>query len=534
MVVLPRTRNTPTNPLDEPLLYFDQDQDTGLDSDAWTFDHAFQGTQIFGGTGSGKTTGSGRTLALALLTARFAGQFPCGGLVLAAKPEELALWADPAPSNPADLGYCPLVGRQKDVMVIGTNYDRYRAWGIDTPEGGHCFNFLQYELGHAEGGKLTQNLVSLFYTALEAGQQRATSSSDPYWEDALRQLLTNAIDLVVMAMGSLSIQDLARVILTAPHNLAEAHSEAWQRGSFCWECLDTTEKKLIEQLAHEHDPERHAAIVDKLDDFRQTAEYWLLDFAGLAERTRSVIVSSFTSKATAMLRSPMRQLFSPAKSTVTPDDSHTGRIIVLDLSLKEYGEVGRFAQVLFKTVWQRATERRKAPLDRHPVFLWADESQYFVTTEDLSFQQTARSKLAATVYLSQNVSNYYAAMGGRGRAAADSLLGNLQTKIFHAQGDPTTNEWAQRLFGLEPKSRRGTTFGQGISSSEQESMEYSVPVSRFIALRKGGRENPTVQGIVFRAGARWLRKLRPEDTEKRLRPGVSVDFHQDILRPTRK
>jgi hypothetical protein len=54
--------------------------------DYFTLTDACQGVHIFGGIGSGKTSGSGKMLAGAYLRAGF------GGLVTAAKPEEVDLW----------------------------------------------------------------------------------------------------------------------------------------------------------------------------------------------------------------------------------------------------------------------------------------------------------------------------------------------------------------------------------------------------------------------------------------------------------
>lgn len=50
--------------------------------DAWRLRDACEGTVIFGGTGSGKSSGSGRAIARAFLRAGF------GGLVLCAKQDE--------------------------------------------------------------------------------------------------------------------------------------------------------------------------------------------------------------------------------------------------------------------------------------------------------------------------------------------------------------------------------------------------------------------------------------------------------------
>lgn len=454
--------------LDEPVLYFEEAG--GKSRDPWTIRDACEGTQIFGATGSGKTSGSGRHLAIGMLKQGF------GGLVLTAKPDERALWES----------YTRECGRETDLIVI-------------EPDGKHRFNFLNYEHEHAltKGGKLTQSLVHLFSTAMEAGQDR-DSTADPYWEDAVRQLLTNAIDLAGMATGKLRLSDIAKLIRTAPLRRADTKDDKWMKESVCYKFLQEAEGKVKDE--------------ESVKDLEETADYWLLDFAGLADRTRSVVMSSFTSKVTVFLRSPLRSLFcSDAEDTVTPDASHSGKVILLNIPVKDYGEAGRFAQVIFKTVWQRATERRnmKAPTDR-PVFLWADESQYFVTKHDMLFQQTARSKVAATVYLTQNIPNYYAVMGGKhAQAATDSLLGNLQTKIFHANGDPQTNEWAERVFG-----KRMTEAGSMSVSNSHNDYSYTegrqenflpvVPAKAFTSLKKGGKPYASiVEAFVFQGGRRW-------------------------------
>src|SRR4051794_9473537 len=57
-------------------------------SERWTVADALEGTQVFGATGSGKSTGSGARLARAFLERGF------GGLVLISKQNDLRQWAD--------------------------------------------------------------------------------------------------------------------------------------------------------------------------------------------------------------------------------------------------------------------------------------------------------------------------------------------------------------------------------------------------------------------------------------------------------
>lgn len=478
--------------------------------DKWCVRDAIEGTQIFGATGSGKTSGSGATLARAFLTPRehFAG---FGGLVLTAKPDEIDNWRE----------YLGAAGRPASDLVEVR------------PEPGGCFNFLEYELHRSNkaGGELTMNLVSLFLSALSPGES-AVSGIDPYWNEALRELLTHAIDLAILSTydprskrSFLTLELLFDIVRSAPQSPADTQARVWLQRT-CARAI-----REAEQRQHVYPRERQR-------DLKQTVQYWMYDFPRVSDRTRSIVVSSFTAKAAGLLRSPLRELFSEGgqRADFEPERSLEGKVIIVNLPVKVYGEVGRFAQVLYKTVWQRAIERRSDMQqlfpngeanpsydpDWRPVFLWADESQYFITKEDMLYQQTARSRYAATVYLTQNLPNYYAVLdGSKGTAATDSLLGNLQTKIFHANGDPATNEWAERVFGKQWKDidsetvNRGGGYrpgqGHGDSSLSSSTVPQLVPVleaSRFTTLLKGGvaekpEESLQVQAYIFQAGRRW-------------------------------
>ena len=176
-------------------------------------------------------------------------------------------------------------------------------------------------------------------------------------------------------------------------------------------------------------------------------------------------------------------------------------------------------QCAFKYLFQRAVERRQNLGDQtRPVFLFADEAQNFFTEYDTVFQQTARSSRIATVLLSQNINNFYAHLGGDKNAQYifDSLAGNLNTRIFHANGDNLTNEWASKTFGtwdrpvsstsastnphhsLNPFNNEPPTFGRG-STTRREPM---VPPEQFAMLRSGNHKNEfQSDAFVYRVGS---------------------------------
>jgi hypothetical protein len=178
------------------------------------------------------------------------------------------------------------------------------------------------------------------------------------------------------------------------------------------------------------------------------------------------------------------------------------------------------AAVMWKYCLQKAIERRadNPGGGGRPVFIWADECQHFASRYDPLFQATARSSRAATVYLTQNYPSLISALGGgaEGRTAADALLGNLGTKILHANSDRDTNQWAADLVGRRVGTLRSLGAGSSLSWGAQpslglsgslgrnESMDYEIQPMEFATLRKGGPElGHTVEALVFQNGRRW-------------------------------
>jgi len=277
---------------------------------------------------------------------------------------------------------------------------------------------------------------------------------------------------------------------------AEKLAELRAKNEPFWREYSKCAQFLLEAERRTKDPER-------LEDLRQTFSYFLYELGPLDPKTRSNILITLTSQITGLLRTPFRQLFG-GKTSVTPEDSFRGKVIVVNLPVKEFGDVGRLAQILFKTIWQRAVERRGTA--GQPVFLWADEGQFFVTRYDMSFQQTARSSRAAAVYLTQSIVNIRAALDVNDSSSiSDSLLGMFQTKIFHANACPLTNEYAERLFGSELQWAASASTGPaGLQVGAQQQMLPIVPSNRFSTLKKGGiAHDKTAEAYVFQAGRLW-------------------------------
>lgn len=448
--------------LDNPLLYLSP-------ADPLTIRSLCEGVQVFGGTGSGKTSGSGAALARAFLRAGF------GGLVMCAKPEERRLWER----------YAREAGREQHLVIL-------------SPDQPWRFNFLDYERSRpGSGGGQTENIVELIIKMLEIAEgKQQMVGGDQFWTRAMKEMLRNAISLLTLAGERLTLDAIARLISEAPQEAAQLDDEAWRDSSFCAAVIARAETAThTERDAH---------------DFHMGARYWLQQFPALADRTRTSIVATYTSVADVLLHGIAWELFGTSSNLVPEITFRNGAIIILDLPIQEYFEVGRICQGIVKYMFQRAVLQRNVDQHPRPVFLWADESQNFVSSYDFRFQAVARSARACTVYLTQNISNYYSVLGAHARDEAHAMLGNLQTKIFHANSDHPTNQYAAEIIGQAWTTTHNYSTGNRESSGQQssaggsESVQYKVLPSRFTTLRTGGPHNGwEVDALVFQGGRVW-------------------------------
>lgn len=399
---------------DTPLLWL-------TSQDAWTINHAFMGTAIFGGTGSG------RTLAHAFLRAGF------GGLVLCAKPNEAALWRQ----------YCHETGRENSLIVVNNN-------------NGKCFNFLEYELARIDGGSsktpfALEALLKIYEAMMAIDGVKADES---FWRNSVRLLLSHSIDALYTAYGRLHFPDLMDFINSAARDDAEFNSLEWRKESFHYHTLEKAAKTPIKP-ADSH-------------DFAAVLRYFR-GFAELDKRTKSNIIATLEAMVLDFQKGDLRRVFC-TNTNVVPELSHHGAIIVLDFPLKEWQRGGQIAQHIFKFAWQRAIERRTVNHDTRPCFLWSDEYQLFVSAYDAEFQSTARSSRACTVVMTQSIPALREAVRSTTpEENVDALLNNFQTTIIHACKDSKTQIWAADLLGKGEQYRYSTSQGTSNSYSDNSS-----------------------------------------------------------------
>jgi hypothetical protein len=157
-----------------------------------------------------------------------------------------------------------------------------------------------------------------------------------------------------------------------------------------------------------------------------------------------------------------------------------------------------------------------------PTFIVADEAHLLAVDADQIFQTTARSSRTAVVYATQSVSNYLDVFGEHSEPRVHSLLGNLQTQIWHQQTDTRSIAYIQELIGRSPRlfiNGSGSHDGDwlsplmGLGSRTQsagfsESMEHELQASDLNSLAKGGPPDWAIEAIVYSGGRRFRQNGR--------------------------
>ena len=456
--------------------------------DSWTLAQAVEGTLITGATGSGKTSGPFQTIIRSLL------RINAGGLFLCAKQDSVGDY----------LKLAALEGRGEDIITVS----------IDD---GEAFDFLTYEAQrHGVGKVIVENIVKILMEAHEVSARKGNHQGDDFFHEAMQQLLRNCLEVVTAATGQVDLATVLGVVQTLPQSSQDARMP---EGLLALELLEQAERNA---------PQRAREL-------EMARSYFVHAWPQLADRTRTSIAITLSVLLDRFLRYPIRDLLlSP--TSCSPDDILAGKIVILDVPVKEFDHIAKVVGVIWKYSLQRAIERRFTshagnPDSLRPVFIAADESQFWATRQDTLFQQTARAARGITVYASQSLANFYAELGAdpTGKAHVESFLGNLQTRLACQNSEPETNEWYARTIGRTKQHFTSWSFNPWTSlptgKTRAEHIDYDVQPRMFTTLKNGGPSNRyCVEAILTRAGQpfratgqRWL-KVRFDQNPK---PGWS-------------
>jgi TraM recognition site of TraD and TraG len=237
------------------------------------------------------------------------------------------------------------------------------------------------------------------------------------------------------------------------------------------------------------------------DDLDMAAEYTLVEYPSLGDRTGPNIVTTAMNLVEKLIGGEAGKLIASGETNLSPDDVLDGRIVVVDTPLLRDYEYGRFVQLGWKLATIRAVLRR--PEHVRPVVIWADEAQlHAVPSVDSQTQAVARSHKLINVAITQNINLLESVF--RSKEDARAWISNLMTRFIFANTCRETNEYFSAMCGQskqllmggsshsKPYDLVGDMLGeeQCGSASFNESWQPQVRPECFVGgLRKGGREN---------------------------------------------
>lgn len=475
--------------------------------DSWTVDDAMKGTAILGGTGSGKTSSSGKLIAKKFLEAGW------GGLVLCAKTGEAKDWIE----------YCEDANREYIRFGKGSKWHKNQYM---------IFNPIDYEMNREGNGRgEIQNLVNIFMNMYKMGNRIAgdgVAKEERFWDSALKRCLSRVLELLILAGEPLTYMNMITLMASSNSLDSEIIDAAFghvvsKRGqgvpeeewyipeletdeNYCMYCLIKAHVNIVNNVGEYVDDTNY-------NSYNLICSYFYETLDSMGEQVKATIIESYMALAEPFLSGILYDHFSGETNLYPEVIFEKNKVVILDFPVKEFLDAGVMAQSVFKLMFQQAVERRDVDKHSTPCFLWADEAQYFINPYDQIFLTTARSSRTATVFLSQNISNYYSvlASGQNAKYKVDSFMGNLATKIFHANSDAETNKYASTLIGealttMGRKSLSQGLFDLSIKRDEGFTSQYSPQVqpTEFTTLKSGGvNHNYEVETYVFVTGKKW-------------------------------
>lgn len=431
---------------------------------------------IFGATGSGKTSGPFQYIIRALMRVR------CGGLFLCVKQdaaESYRRWAKEE-------------GREADVINFSIG-------------SGHGFNFLQYLSNQrTDPGLIVEMVVYVLMETLDI-LSRHTMREDRFFREAAKELFRNICLVLYIAEGSIRLEALAEMLSNVPRDANQARSTSTYFG------------QMLEKAW------KNAAGTPLEAQMTAVIRFFTVDWANYAIETRESIRATAQVLINELTHPPLVNLFG-RETTVTPDDVHAGKLIIVDIPIHFHQRVGQIAATIFKTSVQRETlarrERNEGVTDEskiRTIFIAGDEAHELVTRGDETFVSSCRELRGITVYATQTINNFVKQLE---KPTTLTLLAGLRTRFIARTEDADTANWVRDTLGqsLNP----GLYFGPETWTHLDRSA-FGTEILR--SLKQGGGKGKKVEAIAILGGdvfnatnRRWykatFRQNIPKKTDK--------------------
>jgi hypothetical protein len=300
---------------------------------------------------------------------------------------------------------------------------------------------------------------------------KGAQGSDPFWENAPRELVTEYLGLLDDAESYYTLYDYLDILVD-----------------------DEKQDDLNEKAMR-----RHVGNPSRLDQISRRWKSIQRRRAGMGVNLRGSLEACARAGMDMFRQPELQNTFCPTRDQYFEGDQsgtlrpranvftgfdqilEEGKIVGLEMPKQIYYDAAIFCQVALKTQWQDSVLRREtigpdgtphvppkfgARIGYCPTFIMADEAQLSATPRDAEFKAVCRSKRASVWEACQSHSSIRSTFGPNKAADADTFFQNSQTHVYLRQSDPTSMKSIQDEIGkkLVPKTTVSVTEGGNSSS----------------------------------------------------------------------
>jgi len=301
---------------------------------------------------------------------------------------------------------------------------------------------------------------------------KGSISTDPFWENAPRELVTEYLGLLDDAEGYYTLFDYLETLIDYGRQ-DELHGKALARFKGDRDKTEDIERrwKSIVRRRNEMGVNLRGAL-----EACAKAGIDMFRFPELRRTFCPTREEYFESDPKSGMARPRPNVFTGFDQVLD-----YGRIVGLEMSKQVYFDAAVFVQIALKSQWQDAVLRREAVgsdgkliapprfgerIGYCPTFMMADEAQQNATPKDAEFKAVCRSKRASMWELTQSHGSIKGAFGPQRGADANTYFQNSMTHVYLRQSDPESMEIIQKECGKKLVQKTSLAITEGGTSSE--------------------------------------------------------------------
>jgi hypothetical protein len=301
---------------------------------------------------------------------------------------------------------------------------------------------------------------------------KGQAGTDPFWENAPKELTTEYLGLLDDAEGYYTIFDYLEVLIDDGR---QDYLNQKAQGRFADDPVKLTEIERRWKAIHRRRDQMGVNLRGSLEACARAG----IDMFRYPELRRTFCPT----QEEYFELDPERNVMRPRANVFTGFDQilDEGKVVGLEMPKQIWFDAAVFVQVALKSQWQDSVLRREGfgpdgemllpprfgeKIGYCPTFLMADECQLSATPRDAEFKAVCRSKRASMWELTQSHSSIKGAFGPNKQSDAATYFQNSMTHVYLRQSDLDSMKLIQEQVGKKVVQKTTLAITEGGSASE--------------------------------------------------------------------